>query len=231
MARLRKRLGDLPPDLVHGGNQVVIVVGTDDVVIRPILAGADPARAAGRLSSSIGAIEAALDVERESEAASAAARHSQPFSVGESDALQAGGMDLRPQQPGESDPLLEGATHFARMVNESLTVQEAAERLGGVNESRVRQRLLADPPTLYALKSGREWRLPKFQFLRRGTAPGLQTVIAALPRDLDPVSVERWFMAPNPDLGVGDEERPVSPIEWLKMGGSPERAAELAKDL
>jgi hypothetical protein len=231
MARLRRRLGEIPKDQVHGGNHVVIVIGSDDVIIRPILAGVDPAQAAGRLSSSIGAIEAALDAERESEVASAAILNSQPLSPGELTALQAGGMDLRPVQPGEHNPILEGAAHYARMVNESLTVQEAAARLGGVNESRVRQRLLADPPTLYALKTGREWRLPKFQFLRRDTVPGIATVIAALPRDLDPVSVERWFKAPNPDLAVGEEERAVSPLEWLQMGGSPERAALLAKDL
>lgn len=231
VARLQRRLGELPPDSVRGGNQVVIVIGSDDVIIRPILGGADPARAAGRLSSSIGAIEAALDMERESEVASAAARDSKPLSPGELAVLQAGGFDLRPGKPGERDPILEGATHFARMVNGSLTVQEAAARLGGVNESRVRQRLLADPPTLYALKTGREWRLPKFQFQRRGTVPGLEIVVAALPRDLDPVSVESWFMIPNPDLAVGEEERAVSPIEWLKLGGAPERAAELAKDL
>jgi hypothetical protein len=217
-------LGELPEDVVRRGEQMLIVAGPRRVVVRALAGTAD----AGRLTASIGAIEAAI--EAEDSARSASASSPGPLTDAERKALEAGGLDLRPARAGEPDPALEGAARFARLVNESLSAAEAAERLG-VNESRIRQRLLAKPPTLYAIKAGREWRLPRFQFGRKGAIPGLPALIEALPDDIDVVSLESWLMTPNPDLALGEDERPLSPLDWLNRGGAPARIAELAREL
>jgi hypothetical protein len=228
LATIRNRLAALPPGKVGGHLHVLIVAGAEDVIVRRIPATSDAVREADRLASTIGAIEAALELRA---AEMLPAGPSPPLTEAEKAALRSGGMDLRPRDAGEPDPILEGATQYARLINESLTVREAAARLGGVNESRVRQRLLADPPTLYAVKVGRAWRLPRFQFLRRGALPGLGAVLAALSPDLDGVEVERWFATPNADLAAGADGQPVSPADWLRMGRSSQRAAELAREL
>lgn len=228
---LRRKVGSLDFAPVVRGKQMVIVLGPEELASRTLepLGGAEAT--AERLRASLSGIEAAMDLIEQSEAAARSPRARQPLSPAETAALGEGGLDLRHPQPGEPNPLLEGAARFAKILSESLTVREAAERLGSVNGSRVRQRLTSSPPTLYAVKVGREWRLPVFQFEARGTVHGVEEVIAALPSDLDPVSVESWFSLPNPDLVREDEGRPLSPLEWLRTGGPAARAAELARDL
>ncbi len=102
----------------------------------------------------------------------------------------------------------------------------------GVNPSRVRQRLGGDPRSLYGIKEGKSWRVPKFQFIGRKPIPGMAEVLPALPRDLHPVEVQRWFSTPHPDLYLDpDERRPVAPLDWLRMGRPAEVVADLARNL
>jgi len=210
---------------------MVIVLGPKDVASRAFEPLGSAEATADRLHASLFEIEAAMDLMEQSEAAAKSPRAQEPLTGEESTALKAGGLDVSPLQPGEADPLLEGAARFAKLLNESLSVHQAAERLGHVNESRVRQRLTASPPTLYGIKVGRKWRLPSFQFEALGTVHGIEEVVSALPPDLDAVGVEAWFSIPNPDLVREDDERPLTPLEWLRTGGSPARAVELAKEL
>jgi hypothetical protein len=84
---------------------------------------------------------------------------------------------------------------------------------------------------LYGIKKGRAWVLPAFQFGDHGLIPGFDAVIGDVPRDLHPVAVLRWFAEPHSDLRLGDEEESVSPLDWLRSGGSPKDVAELAKQL
>jgi hypothetical protein len=228
---LRRRVGNLDLAPVAHGKQMVIVLGPQDLASRTFEPLGSAEAAADRLRTTLSEIEAAMDVIEQSEAAAKSARAKEPLTATEWAALKAGGFDDHPLQPGEADPLLEGAARFAKLLSASLTVHEAAERLGHVNESRVRQRLTTSPPMLFAIKVGREWRLPSFQFEAQGTVHGIEEVIAALPSDLDVVSVDSWFSIPNPDLVREVDERLLSPLEWLRTGGSPARAAELAKDL
>jgi hypothetical protein len=110
-------------------------------------------------------------------------------------------------------------------------VAQAAGHLG-VAESRVRQRL--GERTLYGIKRPGGWRLPRFQFTtrvtERGTVPGIERVLPRLAPDLHPLEVVGWLTTPNPDLTVGEEERPVSPLDWLTAGLSPAAVADLAED-
>ncbi|MBI2930408.1 MAG: hypothetical protein HYY16_02045 [Planctomycetes bacterium] len=126
------------------------------------------------------------------------------------------------------NPVQEAAEIYARMLREGLDVAETAAHLG-IDPSRVRQRLTETPPTLFGVKVGFEWRLPKFQFTRTGLVPGIDAVIARLPRDVHPVAVERWLMSPHPDLEA--ERGALSPLDWLKTGRPVSVVADLASSL
>ena len=114
------------------------------------------------------------------------------------------------------------------MLAESLNVEEAARMLK-VDPSRIRQRLSGDPRSLFGVKTGKAWRIPRFQFDEKRVIPGIDAVIAKLPRDLSPVAVYRWFTSPNSELELDDET--ASPLDWLKGGGDSARVAELAAAL
>ena len=121
------------------------------------------------------------------------------------------------------------ASAFQELRASSLTVDEAAARLG-VNTSRIRQRLAAR--SLYGLKDGNTWLLPAFQFVSSGLVPRVGVVVRRLPPDIGPLAAARWFASPNPDLCTRDEdERPLTPLQWLLGGNPPEPAAELAAAL
>jgi len=112
------------------------------------------------------------------------------------------------------------------MLDGAFSVAEAAKRLR-VDQSRVRQ--LLSTGALYGVKLHGEWRLPAFQFTNRGVVPGIQQVLRELPDDLHPVEVLEWFRNPDPDLEIG--ENSVSPLDWLRSGGEPERVSAVARDL
>ena len=127
--------------------------------------------------------------------------------------------------------LVEGqaAAAYQQLRARSLSVEDAADRLG-VNASRVRQRLAER--SLYGLKDGNAWFLPAFQFAAHGLVPGIDVVFRRLPSDLSPMAVSRWLATPNPDLTTrDDDERPLSPRQWLLQGNPPEAAAVLAAAL
>ena len=153
---------------------------------------------------------------------------SPPLSEPEERRLRAGGLDASPLKPSEAHLLHRAAAEYARLLADSYSVEEAAARLG-VNGSRIRQRLTGRPPTLYGIKLGRAWRVPKLQFEGRRLVPGLETVLRRLPARLHPVAFHRWLTTPSPDLVAG--ERPVSPLDWLRTGGAPDAAARLAATL
>jgi hypothetical protein len=121
------------------------------------------------------------------------------------------------------------AAEYEHLRATSLSAEEAARRLG-VNPSRVRQRLAER--SLYGIKEGKAWLLPAFQFRKEGEVPGLDTVVRRLPPDIGALAVARWFASPNPDLCTRDEEeRPLTPLQWLLAGNLPGPAAELAAAL
>jgi hypothetical protein len=144
-------------------------------------------------------------------------------------ALASGGFETSPLRSEEIEPLTETALEYARLLQSSLSVEQAA-RLLDVNPSRVRQRLTGHPRTLYGVKEGRSWRVPRFQFAGKKPVPGIARAIGALSQDLHPVAVVRWFTTPHPDLSIGpDEARPIAPLAWLRTGREPEVVAELAR--
>lgn len=77
----------------------------------------------------------------------------------------------------------------------ALTREEAARRLG-ISPQAVSKRRAAG--SLVALRRGREWRLPAWQFYENGVLPGLNHLIAAYPGT--PLALTMWATTPNADL-------------------------------
>ena len=76
-----------------------------------------------------------------------------------------------------------------------LSVDEAARTLK-VDSSRIRQRLSGDPRSLFGVKVGKAWRVPRFQFDGKRVAPGLGSAEALMEgRLLLRVLVEVWRSA------------------------------------
>jgi hypothetical protein len=130
---------------------------------------------------------------------------------------------------GGARELSRSRTAYEDLLLGSLGVAQAARRLE-VNESRIRQRLLASPPTLFGIKIGGGWLLPAFQFGPVGLVPGLDRVLAALPRDLGPLAIASWFTAPAADLSSASG-KPHSPLDWLRSGKPVDEVLELAAGL
>jgi hypothetical protein len=162
--------------------------------------------------------------------AASAASGMEPLSAAEEAVLRAGGLE--PEAPlSGGDPVAQGQEDYERLLDTALSTEEAARFLG-VNESRIRQRLNASPPTLYGVRARRGWKLPRFQFTADDVVPGFEQVLAKVPRDLHPLEFESWFLMPNPDLPFReDAERALSPKEWLCLGYPPGEVAALADDL
>ena len=116
------------------------------------------------------------------------------------------------------------------LQRESWTLERAASVLD-VSTGRLRQRLSSKNRTLYGIKDGRAWRIPKFQFVKRKLVRGIEDVLPHVRRDAHPLAVRTWFTSPHQDLVEGEDERPVSPIEWLSSGRPSEVVAALAEEI
>ena len=149
------------------------------------------------------------------------------LSVQEAAVLARGLADLPHDESAVARALGRTAAHDARLRAESLSVPEAAARLS-VTTARVRQMLLSG--ALYGFKMHGAWAIPPFQFVEGKVIPNLAPVVASLPAAMHPLSVERWFTLPNPDLR-GSEDQAISPRDWLAGGGDPGPVARLARDL
>src|ERR1700722_7800854 len=147
------------------------------------------------------------------------------LSAGEVAALESVGLSMAPWAGEASqDPLVASITDYMALLETSLTTGEVADLLK-VDGSRIRQRLRER--SLYGIEYDGERRLPRLQFERGLVLPGLREVLAVLPEALNPLDVAEWFLAPNPDLELG--EVAVSPREWLLRGEPVSTVVELAR--
>lgn len=153
------------------------------------------------------------------------------LTASEAAALERGGFELGVTDLGTEDPLARTVAEHAALLETSFTTAAAAERIG-VDPSRIRQRLSSQPQTLFGVKVDAGWVIPAFQFDGARLLPGLGRVVAELDPTLHPVAVQRWFLTPNPDLTIGDEEAEhLSPRDWLRGGFPPDAVAALARNL
>lgn len=141
--------------------------------------------------------------------------------------LEASGVPFQPRATGPDAPLVRTAAEYAALLAGALSVPRAAAHLR-VDTSRVRQRLATH--TLYGIRQPSGWRLPRLQFTEDGLVPAFERLAPRLV-GVDPVSVARWLSGPHPDLVIGSDETPVSPLDWLRMGRDPEPVLALATEL
>ena len=141
--------------------------------------------------------------------------------------LRQAGVDVD-EHPDRDDPLATYVTAFGAILATCLTPAEVAERLGGITQVRVRQMIREG--ALYAVRIENRWKIPVFQLDPDGLVPNVGLVNAAVPNTLDPVSVLRWYTAPDAQLETADG-RALSPLEWLKAGRPPEPVIGIARDL
>jgi hypothetical protein len=120
---------------------------------------------------------------------------------------------------------------YELMLRESLSVEDAAERLG-VTASRLRQRLCSDERSIFGIKDGRAWRIPAFQFQRPGRlVRNIDKVLPHVRPDAHPLAVKTWFLTPHPDLALEEDVEPLAPRAWLAAGRPVEAVAALAQEI
>jgi hypothetical protein len=159
--------------------------------------------------------------------AKAPAVESPPLSPTEASMLDAAGLiESESAGPGAFE---KSQIAYEMLLQRSFTLEQAAKVLD-VNPSRLRQRL--GQRTLYGIKDGRSWRVPRFQFdAKKKLVRGIEKVLPHIRLDAHPLEVATWFSVPHQDLVVGDKEEPVTPLDWLAGGRSPETVAELADEI
>ncbi len=117
---------------------------------------------------------------------------------------------------------------YARLCAQALTTKEAAALLH-VQPSRIRQRL--GERSLFGIEKEDHWVLPRFQFDNDRLIPGIGKVLQALDDALHPITVERFFNTPQPELYAEEVDRDLTPREWLQAGYNPTIVVRLARDL
>jgi hypothetical protein len=144
--------------------------------------------------------------------------------------LQSSGMDTRPHDFANRDPLSRTTAEYVALLDACFSVRQAAETLG-VTPTRVRQLLTGNPRRLIGIRGRNEWRIPAFQFTKHGLVPGWDEVVPALDSELHPVALLHFATRPHTDLTVGEDESPISPLDWLFAGRDPSPVIELATHL
>ncbi len=148
------------------------------------------------------------------------------FTESEVAALRRAGVKVDTITAGSSEAIERAIDRYADLVANAVPLAAVAGRLG-VTDGRLRQRIAKRE--LFAIQGRRVgWRVPTWQIDGDGLVPGVGKVLKALPDDAHPLTVSTFFLTPNPDLSI--EGEPVSPIDWLRSGGQPAIAAQLAED-
>ncbi len=154
---------------------------------------------------------------------------SPPLSPAEASVLDKLGFVER--ERGMPGALEKSQIEYDMLLGNSFTLEQAAKMLGLKNPSRLRQRL--GLRTLYGVKEGGAWRLPRFQFdvKQKKVVRGIEQVFPRIRPDAHALEVATWFSLPHQDLVVGDDDERVTPLAWLASGRSPETVANLADEV
>ena len=108
----------------------------------------------------------------------------------------------------------------------SRSAAAAAERLG---RSVVRIRGAIADGSLYGVKVGRSWLVPRWQLDQAQPLPHLRKVIAVIPEGTSAVTLERVMTLPSAELYV--DGQPVSPRNWLLAGNDPAAVVDMVRQL
>lgn len=172
-------------------------------------------------------VRAAAEVLRQSQIRATAPAHG--LSAKEEEFLkQAGAKGVGEPAPGAiARNVAVVSEEYGELLKAALTGRQIASRLG-VTPGRVSQR--AAKGQLFGMM-GRNGMVvyPAFQLCENQLLPGLDQVVAAIPRGANAVAVARFFMTPHPDLH--STEGLVSPRDWLLAGNDPRVVVPLASEL
>jgi len=137
------------------------------------------------------------------------------------------------EEPQAYAPMAAAAiAHMGRLYGTSYTSAEVAKGLG-VNDSRVRQRRLAN--TLWAIDDGGTWVYPSVQFEVADNGRGKTTLKQVrgldqvlphlLAQGLHPTAVAGFLQSPQPQLRIAGQ--PQSVRDWLLHGESVQPVLDL----
>jgi len=143
--------------------------------------------------------------------------------------LQEGGFPAITDSISLSDNMAIIAGEVGVMIASALSQMKTAQLLS-VDESRIRQRI--SKGTLYAIIGDNNKKvLPRFQFTKTGTLPGLEKVLPAINNDVHPIAIQRFFLTPSEDLYSKELKTILSPRDWLITKYPPEPVVLMAADL
>jgi predicted HTH domain antitoxin len=138
-------------------------------------------------------------------------------------------------KPGDPDAFERTRVEYEQLLRDSLSLEQAAELLG-MSVKHVRRRL--HERTIYGVQYGRScpgpatsWHVLRFQFDGNKLVAGIEQVLPRIQPGAHPLGVQSWFTLPHPGLVVGEDERSVSPLDWLRAGRSHEDVAQLAAEM
>jgi hypothetical protein len=160
--------------------------------------------------------------------------YERPWPGGTPEATSAGqtALDLSAPEvtmaPGELEMArFHMAVGMARLIVNSLTTSEVASAWG-LSSRQVRS--LALRGLVHGFHYKRSWRFPGWQFEKEVSSDQVASIVANLPGDAHPLSVDGFMHRPQPELTEGDEA-PRSPLEWLQEGHDARLVADLAQGL
>jgi hypothetical protein len=135
------------------------------------------------------------------------------LSAHDRDVLLQVGVPTADLQAGEPRTLVGAAADLLEAQGGMRTVGGTAELLGR-SPSRIRG-AIADG-SLFAVKLGRSWMLPDWQFDGARPLPSLRAVLAAVPEGMSALALGRLLTEPHGELTL--DGVPVSPRHWLLAG-------------
>lgn len=115
---------------------------------------------------------------------------------------------------------------WTRFIAATLSTSKVAAKLA-ISTSSVRR--LRTSGQLVAVRNGRTYRYPAWQFTRDGRLPFLAAIIAATPDTTSPISIHGLMTTPQPALLAAGE--PLTPPEWLTRGGCVDTVLALIDSL
>lgn len=122
--------------------------------------------------------------------------------------------------------------HLTRLLATAYDSEDMATGLGITDSQVAHKRLTRE---LWAIPDGSSWRFPACQFDIDATSQrpirqvrGLSRVLTALPVDLHPIAVDGFLHTSQSGL---NEDRPQTPLEWLRGGGDINAAETCAAEL
>lgn len=133
-----------------------------------------------------------------------------------------GSLDERNAARDAATAAADAARRASRLAAGSLSLAEAAERLG-VDRSRVSRR--CSTGRLYSFTLDGTVRIPRWQLAGDRLLPGLEQVVPAIPAETTPLLIEAVMTAPQEETGS------LPPVDFLAEGGAPRVVVEMVADL